>query len=73
MFTDRVRDNIMRNVNAGDLSVAYLEDGVWDGTPVLLLHGFPHDVHAYDDVTPRLVAAGCRVIVPYLRGFGEST
>ena len=62
----------MKNVNAGVLRVAYMEEGVPNGIPVLLLHGFPYDVHSYDEVTPLLVAAGCRVITPYLRGFGHT-
>ena len=60
----------MKNVNAGVLRVGYIEDGVSYGIPVFLLHGFPYDVHAYDKVIPLLVAAGCRVFTPYLRGFG---
>src|SRR5439155_4103448 len=43
-----------------------------DGTPVVLLHGFPYDPRAYDDIVPRLIAAGCRAIVPYLRGYGPT-
>ena len=54
------------------LQIAYHDSGPADGMPVLLLHGFPYDVHAYAEVTPRLVAAGCRVIVPYLRGYGPT-
>lgn len=61
-----------RHCNAGGLSVAYEEHGLQDAPPVLLLHGFPYDVHAYDEVTPHLVARGCRVITPYLRGFGPT-
>jgi pimeloyl-ACP methyl ester carboxylesterase len=60
------------HVHAGDLDVAYLDDGPRSGTPVVLLHGFPYDVHAFEAVTPTLVSAGCRVIVPYLRGFGPT-
>lgn len=63
---------MLKQVQAGVLSVAYEESGAENGTPVLLLHGFPYDVHAYDDVTPLLVAAGCRVIAPYLRGYGPT-
>lgn len=63
---------MLKQVNAGVLSVAYHDDGAQDGAPVVLLHGFPYDVHAYHDVTPRLVAAGCRVITPYLRGYGPT-
>ena len=54
------------------LEVAYLEYGASEGWPVLLLHGFPYDVHAYDEVAPGLAEAGARVIVPYLRGFGPT-
>jgi pimeloyl-ACP methyl ester carboxylesterase len=54
------------------LDIAYEESGPADGKPVLLMHGFPDDVHAYDDVAPPLAAAGYRVIVPYLRGYGPT-
>jgi pimeloyl-ACP methyl ester carboxylesterase len=63
---------LFKRVEAGFLSVAYEEHGTVDGTPVFLLHGFPYDIHAYDEVTPHLVRAGCRVIVPYLRGYGPT-
>lgn len=63
---------MMKRVEAGALSVAYEENGAASGRPVLLLHGFPYDVHAYDEVTPLLVSAGCRVIAPYLRGYGPT-
>lgn len=63
---------MLKQVDAGVLDVAYLETGAENGTAVLLLHGFPYDVHAYDEVTPLLVSAGCRVITPYLRGFGPT-
>lgn len=61
-----------KQVEAGVLRVAYEDSGAASGTPVFLLHGFPYDVRAYDAVTPRLVEAGCRVIVPYLRGYGPT-
>ena len=64
------RTSILKHVQAGVLNVAYLESGHPHGLPVVLLHGFPYDVHAYDEVAPLLAAAGRRVIVPYLRGFG---
>jgi pimeloyl-ACP methyl ester carboxylesterase len=54
------------------LSVAYMEEGDPSGWPVVLLHGFPYDIHAYDEVSPLLAAAGARVIVPYLRGYGPT-
>ena len=63
---------MLKQVEAGVLSVAYQETGTPTGPPVLLLHGFPYDVHAYDAVTPLLVAAGCRVVTPYLRGYGPT-
>jgi pimeloyl-ACP methyl ester carboxylesterase len=62
----------LRRINAGVLDVAYFESGPTDGTPVFLMHGFPYDIHTYADVTPLLAAQGCRVIVPYLRGFGPT-
>jgi pimeloyl-ACP methyl ester carboxylesterase len=63
---------MLRQVEAGVLRVAYRESGPPDGWPVVLLHGFPYDAHAYDEVTPRLVAQGARVIVPWLRGYGPT-
>jgi pimeloyl-ACP methyl ester carboxylesterase len=62
----------MKRVRAGVLDVAYAEDGPAGGTPVLLLHGWPYDIHAFVDVAPILAAAGYRVIVPYLRGYGDT-
>ena len=64
--------NPLRHIDAGTLRVAYAESGPADGTPVLLMHGFPYDIHAYAEVAPLLAARGCRVIVPYLRGFGPT-
>ena len=61
-----------RMIQAGTLNVGVLEYGPIDGTPVFLMHGFPYDVHAYEDVAPQLAGAGCRVVVPYLRGFGPT-
>src|SRR5215213_7411026 len=52
------------------LEIAYEESGPADGTPVILLHGFPYDPRAYDAVVPLLATQGCRTIVPYLRGYG---
>ena len=63
---------MLKHVEAGVLSVAFEESGAPDGRPVVLLHGFPYDVHVYDEVAPRLAAQGCRVIVPYLRGYGPT-
>ncbi|MBV9811466.1 MAG: alpha/beta hydrolase [Acetobacteraceae bacterium] len=61
-----------KTVDAGVLSVAYEESGEAGGWPCVLLHGFPYDVRAYDAVTPVLVRAGARVVVPYLRGYGPT-
>jgi len=63
---------VLKRVNAGVLEVAYEEAGEANGSVVFLLHGFPYDIHAYDEVTPLLVSAGCRVITPYLRGYGPT-
>ena len=62
----------IKKIHAGVLDIAYAEFGPNDGTPVFLMHGFPYDIHAYEDVAPILAMAGCRVFVPYLRGFGET-
>ena len=59
-------------VDAGVLTIAYYEAGPADGPAVILLHGFPYDIHSYVDVAPMLAAQGCRVIVPYLRGYGPT-
>lgn len=66
------RMNALRYVDAGPLNIAYYESGPADGPPAILLHGFPYDIHSYVDVTAQLAAQGCRVIVPYLRGFGAT-
>lgn len=63
---------MIKQIKTDTLSIAYVESGAPDGAPVVLLHGFPYDIHAYDAVVPTLVAAGCRVIVPFLRGFGPT-
>jgi pimeloyl-ACP methyl ester carboxylesterase len=62
----------LRHVDAGVLVIAYYEAGPADGPVVMLLHGFPYDIHSYGDVAPMLAAKGCRVIVPYLRGYGPT-
>ena len=64
--------NANKQINAGVLNISYAESGPSDGTPVLLMHGFPYDIQAYAEVAPMLAAAGCRVIVPYLRGYGQT-
>jgi pimeloyl-ACP methyl ester carboxylesterase len=60
----------VKRIKAGVLDVEYAEDGPADGKPVLLLHGWPYDIHTYVDVAPILAAAGYRVIVPHARGYG---
>jgi pimeloyl-ACP methyl ester carboxylesterase len=62
----------LRHVEAGVLNIAYYEEGPADGPVVMLLHGFPYDIHSYVDVAPMLAAQGCRAIVPYLRGYGPT-
>lgn len=56
----------------GTLEIAYEESGPQDGTPVLLMHGWPYDPRTYDTVVPKLTAAKCRTFTPYLRGFGPT-
>jgi pimeloyl-ACP methyl ester carboxylesterase len=60
----------LRQIDAGDLSVQYVEAGPTGGTPVVLLHGWPYDIYSFIDVVPLLAAAGYRVIAPFLRGYG---
>lgn len=62
----------LRRVDAGELSVGYYDLGSPADEPVVLLHGFPYDVHSYTDVVPLLVESGFRVLVPYLRGHGPT-
>ena len=61
-----------RTVQTPTLDIGYVESGSATGFPIILLHGFPDDVHAYDEVAPPLAAAGHRVLVPYLRGYGTT-
>src|ERR1700732_889506 len=61
-----------KRIRTNALEIAYEESGPEAGIPVLLMHGFPYDPRAYDDVVPPLAAAECRTIVPYLRGFGPT-
>lgn len=62
----------LKRINAGVLSIAYAEAGPADGPPVLLFHGWPYDIHSFVDVAPILADAGYRVLIPYLRGYGET-
>ncbi|ANF33254.1 alpha/beta hydrolase [Leifsonia xyli] len=63
----------VRQLEAGELDVGYVDAGAADAPPVLLLHGWPYDIHCYDDVVRLLVDAGFRVVVPFLRGYGTTT
>ena len=67
-----MQQDTIRTVDTATLRIAYEETGPPDGVPIILSHGFPYDVRAFDDVVPALAQAGCRVIVPYLRGFGPT-
>jgi pimeloyl-ACP methyl ester carboxylesterase len=62
----------LRQVDAGLLKVGYVEMGPVDAPVVVLLHGWPYDIHSYEQVAPRLAAAGLRVLVPFLRGYGTT-
>jgi pimeloyl-ACP methyl ester carboxylesterase len=62
----------VRQIDAGLLNVGYVEVGPPNGQPVVLLHGWPYDIHSYIDVAPALADAGYRVVVPFLRGFGTT-
>lgn len=62
----------LKQVDAGLLSVGYAEAGPAGGPPVILLHGWPYDIHSFVDVAPMLASAGYRVIVPYVRGYGTT-
>lgn len=62
----------LKQIDAGLLNVGYAEAGPADGPPVILLHGWPYDIHSFVDVTPLLAQAGFRVVVPYLRGYGTT-
>jgi pimeloyl-ACP methyl ester carboxylesterase len=62
----------LKQVDAGLLSVGFAESGPATGPAVILLHGWPYDIHSYVDVAPLLAAKGYRVIVPYLRGYGTT-
>src|SRR5581483_4078883 len=66
------QSSIERSVQTPALDIGYVESGNPAGFPVVLLHGFPDDVHAYDEVAPPLARAGHRVLVPYLRGYGRT-
>jgi hypothetical protein len=73
--TARPSDSLgtLKQVVAAVLNVGYTDAGPANGRPVILLHGWPYDIHSFVDVVPLLASAGYRVIVPYLRGFGTTT
>ena len=62
----------IKQIDAGVLNVGYTDSGPSSGPAVILLHGWPYDIHAFDDVVPLLTAKGHRVVVPYLRGYGTT-
>ena len=62
----------LKHINAGDLDISYYEAGPINGTPIILLHGFPYDIHAYKDVSTKLISSDLRIIIPYLRGYGKT-
>jgi len=62
----------LKQVDAGLLNIGYAEAGPADGTAVILLHGWPYDIHSFVDVAPLLASAGYRVVVPHLRGYGST-
>ena len=62
----------LKQIDAGLLNVGYAEASPTDGPAVVLLHGWPYDIHSYVDVAPLLAAKGYRVIIPYLRGYGTT-
>jgi len=69
---DRVPFGPVRQIDAGPLDVGYVEVGPATGQPVVLLHGWPYDIHCYAGAAPALGSAGYRVVVPYLRGYGTT-
>ena len=71
-FSQQAGAAMLKRARTSVLEIAYEESGPQAGFPVLLMHGFPYDPRAFDGVVPPLVAAGHRVIVPYLRGYGQT-
>ncbi|OSJ07931.1 alpha/beta hydrolase [Bradyrhizobium canariense] len=63
----------LKQIDAGVLDVGYVEAGPVDGPGVILLHGWPYDIHSFGEVTPQLAAAGFHVVVPYARGYGSTS
>src|ERR1700757_2703307 len=62
----------LKQIDAGLLNVGYAEIGPADGQPVILLHGWPYDIHSFVEVAPLLASKGYRVVVPHLRGYGTT-
>jgi pimeloyl-ACP methyl ester carboxylesterase len=62
----------LKQIDAGLLNIGYAEAGPAGGEPVILLHGWPYDIYSFVDVAPLLASANCRVVVPYLRGYGTT-
>src|SRR5689334_17129210 len=62
----------LKKIDAGLLNVVFAEAGPADGPPVILLHGWPYDIHSFVDIAPMLASAGYRVLVPSLRGYGAT-
>lgn len=62
----------VKQIDAGDLSIGYVEAGPADGRPVVLLHGWPYDIHSFADASASLAEQGYRVLIPHLRGFGTT-
>jgi pimeloyl-ACP methyl ester carboxylesterase len=71
-MSGRTSFDSLKQIDAGALNVGYAESGPANGPAVILLHGWPYDIHAYADVAPLLAASGYRVIIPYLRGYGTT-
>src|SRR5215468_2336098 len=71
-FSQQAGAAMLKRARTSILEIAYEDSGPEVGVPVLLMHGFPYDPRAFDEVVPPLVAAGLRVIVPYLRGYGQT-
>src|SRR3546814_18030276 len=71
-ISDWSSDVCSSDLEAGDLSIGYVDTGPADGRVAILLHGWPYDIHSYADVAPLLAEAGWRVIVPFLRGYGTT-
>src|SRR5215468_1553997 len=63
----------LKQINAGLLNIGYVDMGPAGGTPVILLHGWPYDIHSFVDVAPLLASKGYRAIVPYVRGYGTTS